>query len=259
MYPELWSKVSSANTVDNPIIVTDSDWLSSKTTDGTVGKYSSGDGSTTFRVPLLRKVYLGARDVEDTPSIGEFLEDQMRPITAGWSSNNSFIRPVETNAIPTGAFVTDNNTRALGGTQTGNGRGIYGINSALLGSNYNGVFTRGRTIVYYPMLKAFYANRIVISNITVPAATDNVPLFTPLVRLFNTPSPGCLFCTIDNGVLNGDAYPDAYQELVNLQSDSNIVTMDEYIIDMTTNGGITGKFALDTTANTFRIPCMPGQ
>jgi hypothetical protein len=97
-------------------------------------------------------------------------------------------------------------------------------------------------------------------KVYTPENMGGLPLFTPTIRMLSTPSPGYLFCTQDNGVIARGSFPQAYDELVSLkgQGDTNIRTMTEYATELAANGGICGFFALDTSAQTFRIPCMPG-
>ena len=87
-----------------------------------------------------------------------------------------------------------------------------------------------------------------------------IPLLTLIPAPFSTVLPGFLSVTRDNGILTRAAFPEAYDQLALLQEqgESNIVTLAQYQSQMTANGGICGRFALDTDAQTFRIPCAPG-
>jgi hypothetical protein len=70
----------------------------------------------------------------------------------------------------------------------------------------------------------------------------------------------CWAITRDNGILTGDAFKEAYAQLLILHEagDTNIVSMEQWEAEFTANGDICGRFAIDTTAQTFRLPCMPG-
>jgi hypothetical protein len=91
-------------------------------------------------------------------------------------------------------------------------------------------------------------------------AASGLPLLIPIAVPFSTVMLGFLSCCADNGVLTADAFPEAYEQLVLLQSqgETNIVAMAAYAAEMTANGGICGRFALDEETQTFRIPCAPG-
>ena len=94
----------------------------------------------------------------------------------------------------------------------------------------------------------------------------------PLLSLMAVPSslvqPGYLSVTRDNGILSGDpantehpVFAAAYAQLEarKVQGDTAIVSMADYATEMTTNGGgVCGRFAIDMTAKTFRLPCAPG-
>ena len=93
----------------------------------------------------------------------------------------------------------------------------------------------------------------------------------PLLSLMAVPSSlvqeGYLSVTRDNGILSGDpastdypAFQAAYEQLAARkdQKDTAIVSMADYATEMTTNGGVCGRFAIDTTAKTFRLPCATG-
>jgi len=77
---------------------------------------------------------------------------------------------------------------------------------------------------------------------------------------FSTVLPGNLSVCMDNGVLTEAAFPEAYAQLEILYDagDANIVSMSQHAAEMTTNGGICGRFAIDKATKTFRLPCMPG-
>lgn len=92
------------------------------------------------------------------------------------------------------------------------------------------------------------------------APASGLPLFALQPVPFSTIRTGYLSVCTDNGILTADAYREAYQQLVILQDagDTNIVTMAAWQTEFTANGGKCGRFALDTTAQEFRIPCAPG-
>ncbi len=96
--------------------------------------------------------------------------------------------------------------------------------------------------------------------ITPENMPDGLPLFALQPVPFSTVMPGNLSVCRDNGILTQGAFPEAYARLVTLQAagETNIVSMPQYASEMTAQGGICARFALDTAPQTFRIPCAPG-
>ena len=71
-YPKLWAYLQA-----NPSLVkTQAEWTTENTTNGMCGYFSSGDGTTTFRVPNLDKAFLRP----DSRTIGSFQGDAIRNI-----------------------------------------------------------------------------------------------------------------------------------------------------------------------------------
>ncbi len=73
MYPDLWKFAEAQN-----LVVTESDWQKQTGTQGSVGVYSSGDGTTTFRLPLLTDYFRGTAD---PAKVGTWQGDAIRNIT----------------------------------------------------------------------------------------------------------------------------------------------------------------------------------
>ena len=74
-YPDAWAKISTS-----PNLLDDSAFQAQVTAQGSCGAFSRGDGSTTFRVPLLRKVYTRAADPASGLTAGMWQGDAIRNI-----------------------------------------------------------------------------------------------------------------------------------------------------------------------------------
>jgi hypothetical protein len=93
-YPRLWYWAQTYGTV-----VTDVEYLGDSETDRR-GCFSSGDGSTTFRVPdlITRKAHIRALDPDDTErDPGEFQADQMPEHTHGMPVGDNILEGNEPN------------------------------------------------------------------------------------------------------------------------------------------------------------------
>ena len=123
---------------------------------GVCGKFSTGDGATTFRVPLIAGMEIAAADAGHTS--GDYQPDQMRAITGTLTRgglNNYCIDRILANAE--GAFYM------IGGSCTAypsatpyssNALSIgLGIDSSRLGSHYSGEDTHSKRIFAVPLLK----------------------------------------------------------------------------------------------------------
>ena len=74
-YPDAWAKIATS-----PNLLDDSAFQAQVTAQGSCGAFSRGDGTTTFRVPLLRKVYTRAADPASGLTAGMFQGDAVGPI-----------------------------------------------------------------------------------------------------------------------------------------------------------------------------------
>ena len=73
-------------------------------------------------------------------------------------------------------------------------------------------------------------------------------------------APGYLFLGIDNGILTKAAFPDAYAQLVQdlANGATGILTSEvAWQAEKAANGGKCGKFMLDVSNETFRVPYVP--
>lgn len=73
MYPDLWKFVQEQN-----LVITESAWQTQSTSHRAVGMYSSGDGTTTFRLPVLTDFLRGTAD---PAKVGTWQGDAIRNIT----------------------------------------------------------------------------------------------------------------------------------------------------------------------------------
>ena len=64
-YPDLWELVQKKNKV-----ITDEEWMALEAANGSVGKYSSGNGTTTFRVPKVTGLVVGADSITNAGEYG---------------------------------------------------------------------------------------------------------------------------------------------------------------------------------------------
>ena len=95
LYPDLWKFAQDQN-----LVIAESEWQTQIGTQGSVGVYSAGDGSATFRLPLLTDFFRGAVNPD---TVGTWQGDAIRNIT-GMAAQ--YIDPGTADA-PSGAFFTD--------------------------------------------------------------------------------------------------------------------------------------------------------
>ena len=85
-YPDLWEYVQQKFKV-----ITDEEWLALEAANpsGSVGKYSSGDGSTTFRVPKVNCLTLGANNLSEVGEHGNTVSNLIAENDDGEIINNA--------------------------------------------------------------------------------------------------------------------------------------------------------------------------
>lgn len=116
-YPALWKFAESSGN-----IITDAEWLEQAATQrGSCGAFSTGDDSTTFRIPMHIRVFSRARDIWNNVNVGMWQEDVIRNIT-GAITEGLYRNPAD--SVFSGAFVripqsnagaTDSGTAVRGG------------------------------------------------------------------------------------------------------------------------------------------------
>lgn len=109
-YPKLWAYIQA-----NPTLVkTQAQWTTESTTNaGICGFFSSGNGTTTFRVPNLDKAFLRS----DSRGAGSYQVDEFKSHTHsfGLSGNNSAAGPGNPETLTTNTVF---NVSSTGGTET---------------------------------------------------------------------------------------------------------------------------------------------
>ena len=152
-FPGAWDKIQTALKAGSTTVVDDAVWTAERDANGgTCGRYSTGDGETTFRIPLLRRVYVRAADAGGglAPGVwqGDQLETHAHLISAKLGADNVAISTNAPNANP---------------TMNGTAAGLSGTNSApavladKLYTGTSGSETRPVTIVYTPLIKMYGA------------------------------------------------------------------------------------------------------
>lgn len=151
-YPEFWALAEKYFDV-RPEAEWQAELAKSKAdgTSGAVAFFSAGDGSTTFRFPLHRNVYVRSEDVPAGVLSGMYQTDTMRPITGSWGGDRTSVSA--TNLV-SGA-CSQIRPYTSGNGATGGDSGGYGISidSSKLGVNYSGTQTQPKTIVLTPVMK----------------------------------------------------------------------------------------------------------
>ena len=115
------------------------------------------------------------------------------------------------------------------------------------------------------MLEARRASQIDFAPDGTPIVVGNsnaggLPLFSIIQVPLNSERLGFLSLAKDNGLLSGDVFVDAYNELVKLSLTGNepsIITMAEYEAEILAKGKCS-KFGLSITDKQFKIPFVPG-
>jgi hypothetical protein len=151
VYPDAWEAIQE---LPGAMLISDTAWLAEVASSGTCNKFSAGDGETTFRVPLWGP-YTAPGAPGDGHGAGRFAEDAMRPITgrAGFSSGEPWSYRNGRGCI---SWVSDGQGNIVGDQSAGGtGNTSFAIDSALLGSHYDGSYTHGPTAVMYPHIKMY--------------------------------------------------------------------------------------------------------
>ncbi len=81
LYPDLWAFAQA-----HDLVISETDWQKQATAQGGVGMYSSGDGTTTFRLPRLTDFIRGAGE---SKLVGTWQGDAIRNITGVWGYTSS--------------------------------------------------------------------------------------------------------------------------------------------------------------------------
>lgn len=151
VYSDLWSWVQEQPNY----LLTEEEWQAkANANDGNVPYYSSGDGSTTFRVPSLKCWVKGANGIEE---VGSFLSAGLPNITgeASWQSNTGLL--IDAYAVSSGAFVKGAHYPAvLSNTSSSSGSNALGLDASRSNPIYgNSNTVQPKSIVGMWLVKAY--------------------------------------------------------------------------------------------------------
>jgi hypothetical protein len=111
-YPGLWSHAQASGM----ITASDAAWATDK------GKFSPGDGATTFRVPDVRGEFIrsldGGRGIDAGRTLGSAQSDQFKSHTHPYTSSNATSGTVLAAVRASAIGDTSTATEAVGGTET---------------------------------------------------------------------------------------------------------------------------------------------
>lgn len=146
--PDFVQKLNKVNNeLSNKIIIQEAEWQNIKNTHGSCGKFAwAGSG---LRFPQITCFIRGLTDLS---SLGDFVEDTMRPIT-GSVGKYFYARD---NRLQNGALYRTQDASRYGNDGSGtHGSETININSARLGQAYNGTETQPKHIKY-PYIISIY-------------------------------------------------------------------------------------------------------
>lgn len=144
-YANLWSYVE-----ENDLYVTDTAWLSLASSNGSVGVFSSGDGSTTFRLPRINDFIRGVGN--SSRDVGDFNDSQNLSHThtgSGTTSSNTHTHTgsgTTSSTSHTHSYSGTSNsagahTHTLTMTRYGQASGAAGLTYVPLTSTYKAIYT----------------------------------------------------------------------------------------------------------------------
>ena len=135
VYADLWAWVQE----QSGYLITDSEWQSYfNSNDGNVPFYSSGDGSTTFRVPSISCWVKGANGIEE---VGSYLEAGLPPF-----NNSTVIHYASPIQQPDSGDVVYTNESSPWGNLGSGGSGIYWSTFKVDASRSNPVYGNSNTV-----------------------------------------------------------------------------------------------------------------
>lgn len=153
-FREAADKIQRAYDAGKPTVVDDATWLAQVAAHGVCPKFSLGNGSTTFRIPLIRKrISFAAPDEAAGALPGMYLPDQMRVITGETNRQSSD----GIGLAPTGAYKTGRSRVVysdVGSTATA---ACLEEDSSRLGPRYSGDITHGPLVIATPLIKMYGA------------------------------------------------------------------------------------------------------
>jgi hypothetical protein len=164
-YPDLYQWAT-----DNNYLVSEETWQSTKTANdgGSVGYFSTGDGSTTFRVFHIIDFVRADNTVDD---IGSYQTDTMRNITG-----TTFVGTQVDHAYDTGCFTTDEDSTLQGAT-VGEYNGSTSFDASLsVGVAHVSTEIQPKHLRLGCLIKAKDAvvNRTLVSDVELKEAVDKI-------------------------------------------------------------------------------------
>ena len=164
-YPDLYQWAT-----DNNYLVSEETWQATKTANdgGSVGYFSTGDGSTTFRVFHIIDFVRADNTVDD---IGSYQTDTMRNITG-----TTFVGTQVDHAYDTGCFTTDEDSTLQGAT-VGEYNGAISFDASLsVGVAHVSTEIQPKHLRLGCLIKAKDAvvNRTLVSDIELKEAVDKI-------------------------------------------------------------------------------------
>jgi len=152
-FPEAWAKIQAAIAAGSTAVISESAWQNEKTANGGVcGKFSTGDGSTTFRVPLIAKRFV--RATGPGLSVGTAQGDAIRNITGAFGAGGSSFGSVIANISGVFASNTLSGSTDITAYQTGT-HGGADFNASLVVPTADE--NRPVSVAQTPMLKMYGA------------------------------------------------------------------------------------------------------
>lgn len=175
-YQDLWNWVQ----LQSGYLLTEDEWqIKSGSNDGNVPFYSTGDGTTTFRVPSLKCWVKGANGIEE---VGSYLNAGLPNITGGISTQGIF-----NNAVPYGAFeVSEGNIFSESGANQYNSK-LFNFDASRSSSVYgNSDTVQPKSIVGMWLVKAYGTITNVGSTDVANLAQGLTELETRVLGIFNS-------------------------------------------------------------------------
>ena len=147
-WPHAAAEVYRRYAAGDAFMVTETAWQADVAANGGVtSKFSIGDGSTWFRVPIIEKrSTVSAKDSAAGVEPGQYLYDRMRAIH-GFPTGVIF-----SGVSPSGAIKWYGPTSSAPSGTTGQ---VIELDSTLLGPNYSGDKTHGDLMVWVPYIKLY--------------------------------------------------------------------------------------------------------
>lgn len=114
-YAALWAYAQASGNIE----ASDANWSANRTTNGTNGKFSPGNGTTTFRIPDVRGDFIRAwsdgSTVDSGRAIGSAQADEIKSHTHSAANFSGSQVPSYGSGVP---MATSGNTGATGGAET---------------------------------------------------------------------------------------------------------------------------------------------